>query len=257
MPLLLLPVTGQAQQAPDTASQSAARHALTAGYYRARGDFGLNFDTTISYLPLSYEMDREKWGFQLLTALLEVEGPGAVLINLGGVNQAVAGTQMTREQGIGDTIASAIYHFDSASADAAFFDLRLDVKLPTASENKSLGTGEVDYNLQLDVSQQWRSLLLFSSIGYSIRGKSGLFTGLRNGAYVQLGAAMNLGDSLSGGVFYDYREPTSDFTPESHDLGPYLSWRLSDHWTVTSLLSKGFTAASPEWSFYTSLRYNW
>ncbi|MDA0929229.1 MAG: hypothetical protein O2861_14215 [Proteobacteria bacterium] len=251
--MLLTPMSAGAQQG----SQSVATHALTAGYYRAHGDFGLNLDTSIGFLPLSYEFERGNWGFQLLAAALEVEGPGAVLINLGGVNQAIAGSEITTERGVGDTIASAIYHFNSRSPTAAFFDLRFDIKLPTASEQKGLGTGEFDYNLQLDVSQQWRGLLLFSSLGYSVRGKSELFTGLRNGAYLQLGAALNLGDRLSGGIFYDYREPTSDFTPVSHELSPYLNWRLSDNWSFTSLLSKGYTEASPDWSFYTSLRYSW
>lgn len=251
--VLLTPLSAGAQQG----SQSDTTQALTAGYYRAQGDFGLNLDTSIGYFPLSYEFDRGNWGFQLLAAALEVEGPGAVLINLGGVNQAIAGSDITTERGVGDTIASAIYHIEPGSPSATFFDLRFDIKLPTASEAKGLGTGEFDYNLQLDASQQWRGLLLFSSIGYSVRGESELFTGLRNGAYVQLGAALNLGDRLSGGIFYDYREPTSDFTPESHELSPYLNWRLSGNWSITSLLSKGYTEASPDWSFYTSLRYSW
>lgn len=248
-----LSVAASAQQG----SQAVVSQALMAGYYRAQGDFGLSLDTSIRYLPLSYEVDRGNWGFQFLTAALEVEGPGAVLINLGGVNQAVAGTDISSERGPGDSIVSAIYHFDSYSPDAAFFDLRFDIKLPTASEEKGLGTGEFDFNLQLDVSQQWRQLLLFSSLGYSVRGRSDLFMGLRDGAYLQLGAALNLGERLSGGVLYDYRETTSDFTPESHDISPYLSWRLSDNWSVTSLLSRGYTEASPDWSFYASLRYSW
>ncbi len=231
--------------------------AFSAGMYRARGDFGLLQDTDITYFPVSYEFDSAKWGIQLVASHLEVEGPGAVLINVGGINRAVAGSQITTEKGLGDTVATLIHHFSPVSEYGPFVDLRFDVKIPTADERKGLGTGETDFNLQLDISQQWRSVLLFSSLGYSVRGKSDLFAGLEDGFTMQLGFASNFNAELSGGVFYDYRERASVFTPESHDLSPYLSWRFSRKWSLTTLLSKGFTNASPEWSIYSSLRYSW
>lgn len=252
--LTILPCVAYAQ---DTSGGPVITQALSAGFYRAEGDFGLRQDTDITYFPISFEVDNDKWGFQLVASHLELEGPGAVLINVGGINQAVAGSQINRESGIGDTLASVIYHFEPSSQLGPFFDLRLDVKLPTADESKGLGTGETDFNVQLDISQQWRSILLFSSLGYSVRGKSDLYAGLKSGALAQLGFAANLTADLSGGVFYDYRERASDFTPESHELSPYISWRFSDRWTLTTLLTKGFTDASPQWSLYSSLRYSW
>lgn len=252
--LTLWTSTTLAQSAQDGPQISQA---FSLGVYRAQGDFGLLQNTDITYFPISYEFDSADWGVQLVASHLEVEGPGAVLINVGGINRAVAGSQITTEKGLGDTIATLIHHFTPDSQYGPFVDLRLDVKIPTADEQKGLGTGETDFNLQMDISQQWRSVLFFSSLGYSMRGRSELYAGLEDGFTVQLGFASNFNANLSGGVFYDYRERASVFTPESHDLSPYLSWRFSRKWSLTTLFSKGFTNASPEWSIYSSLRYSW
>lgn len=187
---------------------------------------------------------------------LQVEGPGAVLINLGGVNQAVAGDEVTRESGLGDIVGSVIYHVPAADNSALFLDVRLDVKLPTADENKALGSGELDMNLQLDVSRYWSELLLFASVGYSVRGSSTLFPDLKDGAYLQLGAARNLTESISVGALVDYREAASTLTDDIAEAGPYVNWQLDENWSFTAFSLFGFTDASVDYSVLGQLRFS-
>ena len=250
--LLGLPLTVAAAQ-----EAAEIRQALSVGAYVASGDFGLPLTTDIVYLPLGYEVNRGNWGLQLLLPALQVDGPGAVLINLGGLDRAVAGTQRSRQRGLGDSIGSVIYRFDPIASGAPFIDLRLDVKFPTADADKGLGTGELDYQLQLDLSQAFGRVLGFASLGYNRRGKSERYSGLKNSAYAQLGLATNLSPRLAAGAFYDYRAAPSAFTPESHELSPYVSWQLARRWSLTTLATRGFTAASAEWSLYSVLRYAW
>ncbi|MEQ9210153.1 MAG: hypothetical protein RLN96_09980, partial [Pseudomonadales bacterium] len=79
--------SSQAQQPP------LPSNTLGFGAYYARGDYGEPSDTEILYLPVSYQRSVGNWGFQLLVPYLEVTGLGNVLVNIGGVTRAVAGTE--------------------------------------------------------------------------------------------------------------------------------------------------------------------
>ena len=132
--VLLLPAVAWAQQ---------PEHRLNLGAYFAEGRFNGHSDTVIRYLPIGYQWRGERWGFQLLAAGLSITGVGNVLVNIGEVTRVVAGSQVTTETGFGDTIAGVSYAPVPFADWAPFVDLRLDVKLPTADEQRSLGTGRV------------------------------------------------------------------------------------------------------------------
>ena len=242
---------GQSQQG------NPISHTLNVGAYFAQGDYGEPTDTEILYLPLSYQANIGKWGFQVLVPHLSVTGTGNVLVNIGGVTRAVAGTEEATQRGLGDTVASVSYQLDPWSDRAPFIDLRLDVKLPTADENKSLGTGEVDYSVQADFSRNWGSNVLFATVGYNFRGESELFTGLEDSAFAQLGFATPVNERVNIGAFYDYRERASLFSAESHELLPYFTWQVTPDWSVTGLLSWGFTDASADTAVQVQLSYRW
>lgn len=230
---------------------------LSLGGYYAEGKYGQEVETEIRYLPLSYGFDYGNWGFQVLTSHLQVDGVGSVLVNLGGITQAVASDEVVTSSGQGDSVVSAIYRLDPISASAPFIDLRLDVKIPTADETKSLGTGEVDYTAQVDLSKTYGKSALFASIGYTMRGDSDIFAGLEDSAFAQIGIAYPINDQLSTGVFYDYREKASEFALETHEIAPFVTYRLSDAWSITGLLTWGFTDASPDQAVLGQLSYRW
>ncbi|MDP6653366.1 MAG: hypothetical protein QGF90_14865, partial [Gammaproteobacteria bacterium] len=50
--------------------------ALSIGAYYARGDYGEPLDTTIRLFPVTYSLDRGKWGFQLMVPQLRIKGLG-------------------------------------------------------------------------------------------------------------------------------------------------------------------------------------
>jgi hypothetical protein len=237
--------------------QTATEQTLSVGAYYSNGDYGEPVDTEIFYFPVSYERRHGKWGFLMSLPHLEVSGLGNVLPNVGGVNPARAGTQQSTSRGLGDAQASVIYQFDPVSANTPFIDLRFDVKIPTADEEKSLGTGEYDYSMQLDLYQALASSTLFGSVGYSFRGKSTLFEGLKDGAYVQLGVTRPLSDRWSIGVIYDYREAASSFSAETHEVLPYFSWEITGNWSFTGYAAKGFTESSPDIAVVGQLNYHW
>lgn len=238
-------------------SSNPLQQTMSVGAYYADGKYGENESTAIRYFPLTYAADYGNWGAQLLVPRLEVSGLGNVLVNVGGITRAVAGSQRVKSRGLGDAIASLVYHMPPVSAALPFIDFRLDLKLPTADEGKGLGTGEADYSLQIDLSQNAGKNTLFATIGRNIRGKSELFPGLRDSTFVQLGLARPIREKWSMGAFYDYRQTASNFSDESHELVPYLTWQISSKWSLTGLTAVGFSDASADFSLMGQLSYRW
>lgn len=239
------------------AQQADIEQALSIGGYFARGDYGEAVDTEIKYVPVTYEWNAGEWGLQFTAPYLQVTGLGNVLVNVGGVTQAVAGAEVTTSSGPGDAIASLIYRVPPWAESVPFVDLRLDVKLPTADETKGMGTGEVDASVQVDLSQDFSGIVGFATLGYTWRGETTLFPGLADAAFAQVGLALPINNRVNIGAYYDYREAASEFSAESHELLPYVNWQLSEQWSVTGLLSTGFTQASADFGALAQLRYSW
>lgn len=240
---------------PGWAAAQPAENAIHFGAYFAEGRFNGHSDTTIRYLPVGYRWRGERWGIEVLAAGLSVTGVGNVLVNVGEVTRAIAGSAVTTETGLGDTIAGVSYAIDPLAGWMPFIDLRFEAKIPTADESRSLGTGGFDYSLQVDLSQAIGEFTWFAGFGHNFRGRSDLFPGLRDNRFVQLGLARQLANGISAGVFYDYREAPADFARETHEIYPYASFPLGRGWWFTALIGRGFTEGSADYAVQGQLEY--
>lgn len=236
---------------------SDIKHTVSLASYFSSGDYGEDPDTDILYFPVSYSAKQGKWAAQLTVPHLQVEGVGNVLVNIGGVNRAVAGNRRESNSGVGDSTLALTYQMDPLSDTSPFIDFRLDVKIPTANREKGLGTGETDYSAQVDISQNYGNSVLFGTFGYMFRGKTDFYAGLANSAYVQLGIAKPFATQWNVGIFYDFREPASTFSPEIHELVPYFSYQISERWVFTGLTAFGFTEASAGTAVLGQISYSW
>jgi len=241
---------------PAMASAQAVQSVYLGGYY-AQGRFGGHSDTTIRHFPVGYQWQGQRWGFHVWAAGLSVTGVGNVLVNIGEITRAVVGSEVTTEVGVGDVIGGVSYALAPFADWAPFIDLRLDVKLPLADEERGLGTGKLDYSVQADFSQAYGATTWFATLGRNVRGGSELFPGLRDNSFVQLGLARQLSDRASIGAFYDYRGRPAHFAEETHEIHPYVSLRLTPRWTLTTLAGRGFTDDSADYTVQAQLSYSW
>ena len=243
------------------AESVAARNEISVGAYYANGDYGQDADTSIYYFPFSFERHIGNWNLQISVPHLQISGAGNVLVNVGGVGRnefdSFDETLSQSHKGIGDTVLSATYQLPSFSPSAPFFDIGFDVKLPSADENKGLGTGAYDYGLQLDAYQQLGSTTLFSTLGYKLRGRSALFDQMQDSVFFSFGLSRPLSERWSYGVIYDYREAASADSGETHELLPFVSFALANEWTLMTYAVKGFTQDSADIAIGTQLNYRW
>ena len=240
---------------------------IALGAWYSRGDYGQDADTSIYYYPISYDLSVKNWRFKLTVPHLEISGSGNVLVNIGGISRVDFETDLSADErvsakGIGDTTVSASYQFAPFFEGTLFMDLTAEVKIPTADENKGLGTGKTDYALQLDLYQVVGQSTVFSTLGYRKREQSLLFEDLQDSWFVSLGITRPLASEwLSGqwsyGLLYDYRERAALYSTETHELMPFISWIPAQNWTLMTYVVKGFTHDSAEKAVGTQLSYRW
>ncbi|MEX0902679.1 MAG: hypothetical protein WDZ76_08140 [Pseudohongiellaceae bacterium] len=262
LPLAVALVALFVRGAPVAAQQPAQDllpNTFSLGAAYSTGDYGEPIDTSILFFPVSYAYQAEKWGVQVSSYHLEMDGLGNVLVNVGGVTRAQGPVQEVSERGLGDTTARFTYRLDPWSATAPFIDVSVEVKLPTAEEAKGLGTGETDYAAQVDIYKPAGATTWFGTLGYRFRGESELFAGLENATFAQLGFTRPLAGSAqwSWGAFYDFREPASTFSKETHELFPFVTWRPSARWSLMSYGVWGATEDSADYLLGTQLSYSW
>jgi hypothetical protein len=257
-------------QQPEESSRSVSQNIALGAYY-SRGDYGQAADTSIYYYPVSYDLSVNNWRFKLTVPHIEISGSGNVLVNIGGIGRGNFESDFRTDQnvtakGLGDTTVSASYQFAPWFDGAPFMDITAEVKIPTADENKGLGTGKTDYALQLDLYQVFGQYTVFSTLGYRKREQSQLFEDLQDSLFVSLGLTRPLaGEWLekhasgqwSYGLLYDYREPASLYSTETHELMPFVSWSPVSDWTLMTYVVKGFTRDSADTAIGTQLSYRW
>ena len=154
------------------AGAAALERELQIGAYYGEGDYGTNEKTTFLALPLTVKFRALPWTVKVSGSLVEIAGPGNV--NTGTVTTS---TRQRRERGrgLGDTYFSVTYHVPARSPTRRFFwDLTARVKFPTADEDRGLGTGETDADLQAELLT-WlgedKATTGFVRAGYRFRGQ--------------------------------------------------------------------------------------
>lgn len=228
-----------------SASVEAQEWGISASVDYSSGDYGLDEDTDILYAPLSLRYDAGPFRFKATASYIRIEGPGSVIG--GGIPVRVDNPRqegVTTEQGLGDTVLSVGYGLPYREG-LPFVELTAKVKIPTADEEKLLGTGEVDYGLQMDLTHQFGNLMPMATVGYRVYGDPDDYE-LDDTFFGSVGLGYLIGSRASMGASVDYREPASEASDDQVELVPWVSWRMSDSWSVNAYGLIGFTDSSPD-----------
>ncbi len=228
----------------------------TLGVEYSSGDYGEDRRTRIRSASLSLRYALGPWTARLHLPYLYVGGPGNVV---GGTDPLViseAPGPLRHETGLGDVVAAVSYLIDPHPRDLPLVELTAKVKFGTASEARDLGTGSNDYTALVDVSKAFGRVHPFVTAGYRWVGSASGFD-LHNTWLASAGVAGNLGEGLSGGLVYDYRQAASRDSGDSHELGPYLSYRLSSHWRLGGYAYFGVSRAAAGFGVGSTLGYRW
>lgn len=232
--LLALPHGAQAQASEKTTLS------VSAGYNYSEGDYGQADETKVLYAPVTLKLTRGEWAVKLLVPYIRITGPGVVVGDVPVGTPRPVGT----EEGLGDIMPSLIWtHRLNRFGTTA--ELQGIAKLPTADEDKRLGTGLFDFTAQAGLIQPIGKAYLNGNIGRKFNGSNATFP-LRDVWKYTLGGGYRLFDHTTVGFLYDYRERQSTGSENLSLATGYISQALSDEWTLQLYGSAGFSDASPD-----------
>lgn len=213
---------------------------LSTGVDYSSGDYGDVVDTDFLAIPFALKYQGDGWYLKASTSYLDVKGPSGVIPGDGGVSNP--GGAVTSRSGIGDTWLTAGYSL--GIGDSTWFDAVGKVKLPSASDAKSLGTGSTDFVAQGELLHSFGNLSVSAYGGRRFNGTSDLFD-LRDvwlggaGAYVQA-------DKVTIGVDYDFREGSTVTSPDISEITGSLTYKLSEALRLQGYAYTGLADGSPD-----------
>lgn len=234
-----------AQTAVTTPASSAT---LGTGFDYSRGDYSFATDTEVFSVPLNLGYERGPLALSASFSYLTVKGP-ATVVGGGGAPRPTTAS----ESGLGDIYAGATYRFGSMGG-AVNMDATARVKLPTADEDRGLGTGAADYYGELSFYRTFSSVTPFVTVGYRVLGDNAAYD-LRDGFYASGGAHFLLSTATVVSVLVNWRRPILAGGDDAREAMVMVSHDFAERWRVTAYALKGFTDASPD--FGTGLAASW
>lgn len=223
---------------------------IITGIDYSTGKYGETTDTEMTYIPVTIKYQSFPWKTKLTVPWLSVTGPESVTVTSGSVvSSGDTATSVRTDSGIGDVSASLAFALDSLLAEPGntFVDLIGKVKLPTADADARLGTGELDYQVLLDIARSFDGTTPFVTLGYKWMGDTET-TDYNNVFSTSVGVDRKISGNFSAGAIFDYAQATTDTSDPRKEIMGYLNWKLSKRFSVNLYGVAGFSDASPDQS---------
>lgn len=234
---------------------------LITGYDYSSGRFNLPTSTNISYVPYAAKYETGDWTLRASSGYISFAGPRNVITDENGA-PLLTDVDLTTEEarrsrrrsGFGDVYLSASYALENPYMDDFFIDVTGQIKIPTADENKGLGTGQIDYTAKVNAAYLIGNFMPFGTIGYRFVGKTPRFD-LQNSFFASIGMAYYLTFDTSIGVSYDYRESATPGFNSPKEIFSYFDVQLDDHWGINFYGVVGLNNVTTDYGLGTQLRY--
>lgn len=230
---------------PEDSSQGLSiRPSVSVGFDFSQGDFGADLDTTTLSVPVSLRADVGDFRVFVAGSWLQIEGPGGVVGDGVIVGDGPTGVLETNS-GFGDLTLGVNYNVPTDVTGKWLVQLQGRLKLPTASVDDGLGTGELDGGGNIDIAYDFGRFTPFTTLGYRFRGDPEGVE-LNNTFNASVGAAYNLGGGYALLGSYDFRQRTTDTAENSNEIFGAVSGRFNSNVRWTLYGSVGLTAGAPD-----------
>lgn len=246
----LLPPTARAQSVAPVAPAAITKLEFGASY--SRGDFGLASDTEVLVAPVSVIYETKTWTIRATLPWVRLEGPAALVADGGAGAGGPVRPDNAATSGLGDSSLGFTYK-TTRQPGGLHTDWTARVKFPTGDEDRGLGTGEIDYHLQVDLYQSFDRVTPFFTAGYRILG-DGRYQ-LDDGFFASAGAAFLVAPGTSLGASLNWRQRIVARGDDAWDSTLFAYRKLNENWSGTIYAQKGFTNASADYGMGLSLIY--
>ena len=197
----------------------AEQFTLGLSYQFETGDYGSATSTDVETIPLTLKYYADVWSFGAELAYVSVSGdeafiPGTTSRGFGrgprsGGITTTSSTSSVSRSGMGDSRVFVARAFFPEQKGDWFYELTASIKLATADDRRSLGTGEVDYSIKLASSTRLGRWIPGITLGYQLTGDSAV-TDFNDVLFFSLGSGYALGRYSTLGFGYDFQQAVSN-----------------------------------------------
>ncbi len=224
----------------------------TVGGYVARGDFGEDQPTTLAMVPVTATVKTATSQWKLTVPFITIEGPG----NIDGRLTDTLETQTERHSGLGDIALQGKWLGPFQRSVHSWIDFGAKIKLPSADENRGLGTGSTDLSLFVEGLTPLGTSYLATSGGYRWRDSSNTRnTDLRDNGFAGVAWFRSFSSIHQLGIMFDWKEASVIDQPPAREWSFYHRYQLGKGRSITSLLTLGTTASSFDYLAGISYRF--
>ena len=174
--------------------------------------------------------------------------PEELIVSNGGVlgtpllsQPSVQSRQVTRE-GIGDLVLQGGYLFPFGTVNASIAG---NLKIPTASRENALGTGEFDFGMSGQVSRRFGRTVPFASASYTVIGEPEGYD-VQNTLAGTVGSYFLVGDDSSVTVSYNYEESATTNIGNQQSVGLGVETGLSSRIQLGLEARTGLSRDAPD-----------
>ncbi len=228
--------------------QDETRFHLLAGIEHVEGDVGEGLNYRTSFATTGVAMSKGRFSASASLPYISSTAPQEVIINQGGLfgtpllSSNGSRTDQVKREGIGDLSLNAAYQLPVSGVDAS---IGASVKVPTASREKGLGTGKVDYGVSGQLSKKMGAVVPFVGAGYTIIGEPDNFA-TRNILSGTAGSQLLLGKSSSLTAAYSYEQSASSSIGDRQSINMGFGTNLTRSVRIGVDGAVGLSDAAPD-----------
>ncbi|MGN6375627.1 MAG: transporter [Sphingomonas sp.] len=243
--LCLLPLPALGQSAPKPNGKTSVE--ISSGVEYQQGSYGLDENVDLLSVPTTLTVRAGKFSLAASLPYVRLDAPADVVTGGGilGVPIIVPPTttagRRTRS-GIGDLRLTGSYTLSSTPVG---FSLSAQVKLPTASTAKGIGTGKADVAVGGELFKQLGRVTPYVDLAYTMPGSPAGYR-LDDSLSGQVGAAVQVAPRVRGHLGYAYAQSISPVLADQQSLTAGLNLGLAKKTTLAMYGSAGLSRGAPD-----------
>ncbi len=243
---LALSAPAFAQSAPEEEQDDTSAE-LTTGIEVQQGDYNLAEDVDVLSVPTTVRVRDGGLTFSASLPWVRIDAPanvvtGGGILGLPIIIPPTTSTERVRRSGIGDLRLTGAY---TTSALPVGLTLSAQVKLPTASAAKGIGTGKIDVAIGAELFKPIGRVTPYLDIAYTMPGDPEDFR-LNDSLSAGAGAVVRLGGNARARLGYDYAQAISPSLEDRHALSGGVDVGLSRMLSLGAYGSAGLSHGAPD-----------
>jgi hypothetical protein len=242
-------VPSETAQAPAVEDFSGPAIEFSTGLTYEEGEYGTGEKVRTLTVPAALRAQVGQVQFSASLPWMRIDAPanvvgGGGLLGLPIIIDPTQPETRERRSGIGDLRLGAAW---TLPGDAVGLTLSSQVKVPTASTRKGLGTGELDYGVGAELSKRIGAIIPFVGVGYTVAGDPADY-GLRNSLSVRAGSAFQVAPTARAHVAWGYARSLSPLVPNEQQVAAGLNASVSRRLNLGVFGAAGLSQGSPDLS---------